>query len=153
MADSDHERTSEESTPAGFHRFLIILGALLGAWATYVTVQWLLSDWPLVAVFPAMFAVFFAGGAYTRWKNGRGGPSPAVFWFSAVLAVLGVVSLYYASERTDDDVYAENAKAMAAWGSPLVLAALVSLGAIPRRRAKSKAAAILGPRKGNDPQD
>ena len=65
-------------------------------------------------------------------------------WLSAVIAVMGAVSLYYASDRTGDDVYAENARAMAIWGSLPVFFALVSLLLlIPgiRRRVDSNRAA------------
>ena len=136
----------------GYREFSILLGIGIGAWSLYLMVTWLLSDWPLVAVYPAMFVVVGGGGAYNMWKHGWGYTTSnrVTLWVSAVIAVLGVSSLYYASDSTGDDVYAENARAMVVWGSlPVLFASLSLLFLVPsiRRRIDSNRAAAEKSRK------
>ena len=149
MGDSDIHETRKDSLN-GFRTFSILLGVGVAAWSLFLVVEWLRSDWPLVAVFPAMFVVVCGGSAYGMWRHGYGawGSTPAysvTVWAAAVIAVLGVVSLHYASNRTGDEVYAGNAKAMVFWGSLPVLVALLSLifriPTIQRRIDSNRAAA------------
>jgi len=148
VSDPDKKHVSKDSLK-GFRGFSIIVGVGIGAWNLYLVVAWLLSDWPLVALYPAMFVVVGGGGAYGMWKHGWASLGFTtsywvVLWLTAVIAVLGAVSLYYASDATGDDVYAETARAMAIWGSlPVFFALLSLLLLIPgvRRRMDSNRAA------------
>ena len=155
MDDPDFQQAPKDSLK-GFRAFSIVLGVGFGAWNLYLVAAWLFSDWPLVAVFPAMFVVLFGGGAYTMWKHGWDATTSFTTSYNvtirttAVIAVLGVASLNYASDSTGDDVYAENAKAMAIWGSlPVVIVLLSLLLLIPsiRRRMDANRAAAEEARK------
>lgn len=123
-----------------FRKFSIVLGLGLGLWNAYLTFAWLVSSHPWGAIYPALFSGFFLWTAYNAWESKPphlrlDGWALEIF---GALAGLGIAALWVVAERTNDDVYHDQAVDISFWGGLLALGGLF-MGAMwihPRSRAR-----------------
>lgn len=121
-----------------FRKFALVVGVVMVARFSYLTIAWLISSHPVGALVPGVLVYFLASNVYLYLKYGTAQETivhlTGTYLIAGPASALSIVILWILAR--EDAVYRDQAVTMSIWGGAIVIPAALLLVKIATPRGR-----------------